>query len=116
MRVLLVEDDVAVRETLGELLRLAGHIVTSVGTFEDAAALLRHPEWDVLVADLMLPGGSGLDLVARARALGLGAVLCSGHPTRIEQLRDVGIAHLVKPFSAKALEAALAAVAPHGGR
>lgn len=114
MRVLLVEDDAAVRETLGELLIDAGHAVTSVGTFHDAAELLDLMLWDMLLADLMLPGGSGLDLAARARALGLGAVLCTGHPARIEQMRDNGIIHLIKPFSAEALEAALDAAARDG--
>ena len=113
MRVLLVEDDAAVREALGDLLIEAGHAVTSVGTFGEAAELLERAPCDVLLADLMLPGGSGLDLATQARTQGLGAVLCSGHPARIEQLRGRGIVYLVKPFSAEALEAALTAVA-HG--
>ncbi len=116
MRVLVVEDDAAVRETLGDLLAAAGHHALGVANFAAAAVLLRQQQWDVLLTDLVLPGGSGLHLAAQARALGLGAVLCSGHPASIEQLRDDGIVHLVKPFSAEALEAALAAAEPRAGR
>ncbi|MDA8253604.1 MAG: response regulator [Rhodospirillales bacterium] len=114
MRILVVDDDSGVRETLSDLLRVAGHSVASAAAYSEAVALLARPGWDAMVADLVLPGGSGLDLAVLARSKGLGAVVCSGHPQRIAQLQSQGIAHLVKPFSATALEAALAAVAPPG--
>ncbi len=112
MRVLLAEDDVSVRETLVDLLAEAGHAATAVGSYAEARALLETPAWDVLLVDLVLPGGSGLDLAEHARARGLGAVLCSGHPNSIERVRERGIVLLVKPFSARELDLALAAVAP----
>ncbi len=114
MRVLLVEDDPAVRETLSDVLVEAGHTVGAVGTFAEAVAALERDPWDVLLADLVLPGGSGLDLAARARARGVGVVLCSGHPAHIAQLHGHNIIHLTKPFSTTALEVALDAAAPAG--
>ena len=112
MRVLVVEDDGAVREMLRDLLIDGGHVVTTAASFTEAAALLAKPQWDVLLSDLVLPGGSGYDLAEQARARGLGAVVCSGHPARIEELPGRGIARLVKPFSPAELDAALASVAP----
>jgi DNA-binding response OmpR family regulator len=114
MRILVVEDDAGVRKTLSDLLGAAGHDVTTATGFAEAQGLLRRREWDVMLADLILPGGSGLDLAAEARAQGLGAVVCSGHPTSIAQMQTQGIAHLVKPFSAEALETALHAVTGRG--
>lgn len=115
MRVLVVEDDLSVRETLTDLLSAAGHSVTAAAGFGEAVAMLAQARWDVLLADLVLPGGSGLALAAQAQARGMGAVICSGHPQSIGQMERQGIAHLVKPFSAAALEEALAAVAPGHG-
>lgn len=112
MRILVVEDDAGVRETLRDLLGAAGHDVTTATGFAEAQALLRRRAWDVMLTDLILPGGSGLDLAAEAQAEGLRAVVCSGHPTSIAQLQSQGIAHLVKPFSAQALAMALRAVTP----
>ncbi len=112
MRILVVEDDAGVRETLADLLAAVGHDVTVAGGFAEARLLLLTPQWDVLLTDYVLPGGSGLALASVARDKGLGAVVCSGHPQTIAELQDRGVIHLVKPFSADALEAALDAVRP----
>lgn len=112
MRVLVVEDDPGVRDTLSDLLLAAGHSVTAAEGFAEAMALLNRCGWDVLLTDMVLPGGSGLELAEHVRARGMGAVICSGHPTRIEQMRSARVSHLVKPFTARELEAALADVAP----
>jgi DNA-binding response OmpR family regulator len=114
MRILVVEDDAGVRETLRDLLDAAGHHVITATGFAEAQALLRRRVWDVMLTDLILPGGSGLDLAAEAKAQGLGAIVCSGHPTTIAQLQNQGVTHLVKPFSAEALETALRAVTQRG--
>lgn len=112
MRVLVVDDDASVRETLSELLRAFGHHVTTAGDYAEAASMLEHPSWDVMLVDQMLPGGSGQKLALAARDRGIGAVLCSGHPHQIAEMQRQGIAHLAKPFSGTTLDAALAAVAP----
>jgi CheY-like chemotaxis protein len=107
MRVLVVEDDAGVRDTLSDLLAASGHTVTVAGTHAQAVSLLRQPQWDVLLADLVLPGGSGLDLAERAVAQGVAAVLCTGHPNQMQLLRERGIGHLAKPFSLETLEHAI---------
>lgn len=116
MRVLVVDDDASVRETLSELLRAFGHHVTTAGDYAEAASMLEsmlgQPSWDVMLVDQMLPGGSGQKLALTARDRGIGAVLCSGHPHQIAEMQRQGIAHLAKPFSGTTLDAALAAVAP----
>lgn len=111
MRILVVDDDVSVRETLAELLHAGGHAVTAAGNFTEAMALLDTPRWDVLLTDQMLPGGNGVDLATRAQARGMGVVICSGHPQQLAELAQRRIAHLIKPFSAAKLEAALSAAA-----
>src|SRR5690606_35597966 len=66
-RVLLVDDDDAVRSSVAAMLRAAGYGVTVAGTAAEALALL-DDGFDVVVADVVLPGISGPDLCFRVLA------------------------------------------------
>lgn len=61
-RVLLVEDNELVRDSLGELIDALGHNVQCVPDAEAAIESLARDEFDVLISDLSLPKMSGLDL------------------------------------------------------
>lgn len=67
MRVLIIEDDAVLRDGLQVGLRLAGFSPDSVGSIDDARGALQAARFEVLVLDLMLPDGSGLDLLADLR-------------------------------------------------
>ena len=67
-RVLVVDDDPAVRELLGEVARSIGCEAVAVGTAAEARrAIAKGPPVDVLVADVKLPDGDGLGLLAGLR-------------------------------------------------
>lgn len=83
MRVLLVEDNQLVRETLSEVLRQAGHEVVCAKDGEAGRSALEAAEaapYDLLLADLNLPRLSGRELLMRVRGLGRarGVVVLSG--------------------------------------
>lgn len=67
MRVLVVEDDAMLMDGLRVGLGLSGFTVDAVATCKDAEAALRTTAFDALVLDLMLPDGSGLDVLASLR-------------------------------------------------
>lgn len=67
-RVLLIEDDPAVREGLQLGLRRLGHDIAPVATGEEGLARLRAFRPDAVVLDLMLPGMTGLEVCRRIRA------------------------------------------------
>ena len=69
MRILLVEDHEDSRNTLETLLSRCGHAVTSAGMVGAAIALLEQARPDVLICDLGLPDGDGLDVVVIAKTL-----------------------------------------------
>ncbi len=103
MRILIVEDQADIRAVLRETLADAGHEVTLAANYDEGAGALTGAAqsgagWDLLLTDLLLPGGSGLALAALARAQGGRVLLCSGHPRQLEELERLGIAHLRKPF------------------
>jgi len=71
LRVMLVDDHPIVRRGLRDLLAdaFAGAIIAEVGSGRDAVAALDSNSWSVMVLDLSLPDGSGLDVLKRVREL-----------------------------------------------
>ncbi|MEJ2855224.1 MULTISPECIES: response regulator transcription factor [unclassified Saccharothrix] len=66
-RVLVVDDDVTVRDVVRRYLELAGHHVELVGDGEQALRRVAEREPDLVVLDLMLPGIDGLEVCRRLR-------------------------------------------------
>lgn len=67
VNILLVEDQKDSREVLANLLAHCGYEVTTAANMQDALILLAHLRFEVLLCDIGLPDGSGLDLVAEAK-------------------------------------------------
>ena len=112
--VLLVEDQTEVREALGWLMQELGATVHAAASAPAALALLDElggPP-DVVVSDVAMPGGSGVELAATlaARWPELPVVLMSGHADPIAN--GEGRAFLRKPFSIDELTEVLRQVAP----
>ena len=103
--VLLVEDREDVRELLKETILLVGHTLACAPTWTDGLRALSTGTYDVLIADVRLPDGSGHDLAQRALSRGTKAILISGHPDEMRQ--SPGIIYLHKPFLMRALLTAL---------
>jgi CheY-like chemotaxis protein/anti-sigma regulatory factor (Ser/Thr protein kinase) len=68
-RILIVDDDRALRHALSTLLAAAGHVIESAGDGPEALALLQNHAFDIVLLDIGLPSMSGLDVLAGARAL-----------------------------------------------
>ncbi len=66
-QLLLVEDEPSVREAFALRLSDQGYIVQTAGSGEEALALLRSFEPDILILDLVMPNLSGLDVLARVK-------------------------------------------------
>lgn len=109
-RLLLVEDDRAVRELAGRIFRDRGYQVTvTAGAGEALRAFAAAPDAiDMVVTDLVMPGMNGRELVQALHQIrpGLKALFISGY-TEDEIVRrglhDAGIAFLHKPFTADVL-------------
>ena len=114
LRILLVEDDVIIRLTTVDMLRSLGHQVEEAGDAGDALKLLRSSPADLLLADISLPGRSGLELAAEAVAHDpdLRVVFATGYD-RIEGLeahpRLAQAVLLRKPYDQASLTQALGA-------
>ena len=112
--VLVVDDDPAIREVARAVLEQQGYAVVTAGTLPEAMALAADPRHAVatVLADLVMPGVSGLDLFKRLRAAAPAAriVAVSGMGPAIPEgeLRELGVAAtLAKPFTGEQLMAAV---------
>ena len=108
-RVLLVEDDEFIRETLAELLGATGHVVLQAADAPSALATLAAHPVDVLVTDVGLPKVSGIELARDALACrpGLAVIFATGDPAGPAKAGLTPAAVLVKPFSPEDLELAV---------
>ncbi|MFD9025700.1 response regulator [Streptomyces parvulus] len=113
-RVLIIEDDRAVRDGLLLALRRQGHEVRAAATGEEGLELLRSFHPDAVVLDLMLPGMSGLEVCRRARAHGQVPIIMAtarGDDTDIVVGLEAGADdYVVKPVRARVLDARIRAV------
>jgi two-component system, OmpR family, response regulator len=121
MRILLVEDDTALRDTLYQALRLSGYGVDPVAEGQAADAALNCGEYDLVILDLGLPRIDGIEVLKRLRARQ------DSTPVLILTARDsvdqrvlgfqVGADdYLIKPFALPELEARIAALLRRAGR
>jgi two-component system cell cycle sensor histidine kinase/response regulator CckA len=113
-RVLLVEDEPAVRTVFARGLERQGCVVTTAEDAMTALAILRDtPSFDVLVSDVMMPGIDGVELAIEAARMcpGLGIVLMSGYAElpRHRAADELGFRFLAKPFALAELIEAIAA-------
>jgi HAMP domain-containing protein/signal transduction histidine kinase/CheY-like chemotaxis protein len=107
MRILLVEDHEDTNRSLTNLLRRRGYHVQSALTFQSALDINAKEQFDVLISDLGLPDGSGIDLIQKlASKPPLGIALTGfGMEQDIRKSREVGFQHhLVKPIDLNKLD------------
>jgi two-component system, OmpR family, response regulator PhoP len=120
MRILVVEDESALRETLKHDLSAAGHVVdVAADGAEGLYAALEYPV-DVAIVDLGLPKISGLEIIRRLRAAGKSyAVLVltarDNWQDKVEGLSAGADDYLAKPFHFAELQARLGALLRRSG-
>lgn len=115
MRVLIVEDDEILKDGLQVGLTIGGLTVDAVMTCADADAALATVTYDAVVLDLMLPDGSGLDLLKalRSRRNDVPVLLLTARDSvvdRIEGLDTGADDYLGKPFDLDEVAARLRAL------
>ncbi|AOR79380.1 response regulator transcription factor [Novosphingobium resinovorum] len=115
MRLLLVEDDADLRETIARALELAGHRTDAVAAGEAADLALHGGGYDLVVLDLGLPDLDGLDLLRRVRGRRDATPILiltarDAIDDRIAGLRAGADDYLVKPFALGELEARIEAI------
>jgi signal transduction histidine kinase len=107
MRILLVEDHEDTNRSLTNLLRRRGYHVQSALNFQSALDLSANEEFDVLISDLALPDGSGIDLIQNLSSKPALRIALTGFGMEddIRKSHEAGFQHhLVKPIDLNKLD------------
>ena len=115
MKLLLIEDDAAMRQTLERALTRLKWLVQTCADGEQGLALWQRLSLDVVLLDLSLPGRDGLEILGEARKLGLNTpvLILTARGTvgdRIVGLNAGADDYLPKPFDLDELEARVRAL------
>jgi PAS domain S-box-containing protein len=115
LAILMVEDHEDTAEVMAQLIRTLGHEVTVVGRVSDALAATQTASFDLIVSDVGLPDGTGIDFIRAFRERSdVPAVALTGFGTDedIRRCLDAGFnAHLTKPVNFMQLEKAIESAA-----
>jgi DNA-binding NtrC family response regulator len=103
-RVLVVEDDPAVQQVFNIVLEERGYDLVLARDGASMRAALHAGDVDIVVVDVLLPGGeSGLALAQEAADRGAGVIVVTGHHDHYRRVEESGHRHLFKPFRLSAL-------------
>lgn len=102
MHVLVLDDELALREILGTIVKKAGYSVDLAQNAKEAAAKLARGDVDVALCDIKLPDGNGIDLVRDSLASGIDTTFImvtayGSMETAVEALRAGASDYIVKP-------------------
>ena len=115
-RVLVVDDELPLRELMSEILTSAGYVVASCANGREALAALQRETFDAIISDVSMPDMNGIALLraVREKDFDVPVVLCTGRPsieTAAAAVEQGALQYLVKPVAfEKLLEAAARAV------
>ena len=109
-RILAVDDEPVVLESLRKILVMEGYSIDTVETAQEALGLVRKRDYDFVFTDLKMPGMDGVDLTKAVRHLraDIDVVIITGYATvdsAVETMRHGAMDYFEKPFTADELAA-----------
>ncbi|MCF6171489.1 MAG: response regulator transcription factor [Bacteroidales bacterium] len=115
MKILIVEDEVALAESIGEYLKDEGYVNELVFDFQSASEKINTYSYDCVIVDINLPDGNGLDLIRQLKKnrAASGIIIISARNSLDDRIAGLDIGaddYLVKPFNLPELNARIKSV------
>lgn len=115
MKILIIEDEKELRETLVESLEKELYVVETAATYDSADEKISIYDYDCILLDIMLPDGSGLNLLTKLKELGKSenVIIISAKNSLEDKVSGLGLGaddYLTKPFHIAELNARIKAV------
>jgi two-component system CheB/CheR fusion protein len=114
LKILMVEDNKDTLNYFSRMLMQRGHVVRTASSLAMALRMASETDFELLISDIELPDGSGLELMWKLRSQAVKGIALSGFGSSddVEQSRGAGFAeHLTKPVEFRHLEEAIQRVA-----
>jgi len=112
-QVLIVDDEPQIGEVLSAYLQAEGYTTTTSGTVADALRSLEERPPDLLLLDITLPDGSGLDILRAVQARAIPAIMLTARAEELDRIVGLEIGaddYITKPFSPREVVARVRAV------
>jgi len=115
LKLLVIEDEASLNQSIVDFLSAAGYLCESVFTYREAIQKIDYHSYDCIILDIMLPGGSGLELLRYLKqdAKTDGVIIISAKGAledKIEGLQIGADDYLTKPFHLSELSVRIAAI------
>ena len=119
MKILIIEDEPSLREVIEREMRGEGYVIESASDFLSAETKIAGYSYDCILLDIMLPGGSGLDLLAKLRDAGRreNVIIISARDAVDDRVAGLELGaddYLAKPFHMAELVARVRSVLRRG--
>lgn len=115
MKLLIIEDEFSLKQSIVDFLSAAGYLCETASTYHEAIEKIDYHEYDCIILDIMLPGGSGLELLRYLKEDGKseGVIIISAKGAledKIEGLQLGADDYLTKPFHLSELSVRISAI------
>ncbi len=117
-KILIVDDELIMRESLSGWLERDGHEVSAAASGEEAMEVLKDSRFDILLVDIKMEGMSGLDVLKQVKESDpdVDVVMITAYgsiPTAIEAMKKGAYDYLLKPFDPDALGVLIEKIIEH---
>lgn len=121
IKIMVVEDDAAIRSTIREYLKTAGYQVYEAGNGEEALSMYGKIYPDLILLDIMLPGYSGMELLKMIRVFDKDTLIImltalSDETTQLTAFENQVDDYITKPFSVNVLVKKIESLLKRAGR
>lgn len=115
MKILLIEDEAELRQTIKYYLHQEGYVVESAADFNKASGKAGVYDYDCILVDITLPKGSGLDIVKQLKDKGskAGIIIISAKNSSTDKIKGLDLGaddYLAKPFDLAELNSRIKAL------
>jgi DNA-binding NtrC family response regulator len=117
-RILIVDDELIVRQSLSDWLAESGYEVEAVDGGSKAISEVKKKEWDLLLVDLKMRGMDGIDVMRAVKKISkdLPVVIITGYPTvdtAVQAMKQGAYDYIVKPFNPEEIDLVIRNVVAH---
>jgi DNA-binding NtrC family response regulator len=118
VRILVVDDEMIVRESLSNYLREDGYEAVAVESGEEALKKVETERWNILFVDFKMPGMDGLEVLREVKKIAsdLPVIIITAYATidsAVQAMKDGAYDYIVKPFDPEAIALVVEKVVEH---